>query len=185
MNMNQPASRKPLRVWPGVVVAVLLVVVRLMPIVVDEVMPIAMMGAVVGGAADSPVVAVPQPRALVRTSGRHRADDRRAVRDVATRPRVDYRRRDGVPVLRLGDPDARRRSGGCGRSEPSPLQQNPAARRSLRRSCSRAECGRSYEPKVSPATSSVRISAGAGPRVPSNSSSLRPQTFRRRRHRPR
>ena len=49
MNMNEPASRKPLRVWPGVVVAVLLVLVRLMPIVVDEVMPIAMMGAVVGG----------------------------------------------------------------------------------------------------------------------------------------
>ena len=36
MNMNEPASRKPLRLWPGVVVAVLLVVVRLMPIVVDE-----------------------------------------------------------------------------------------------------------------------------------------------------
>ena len=49
MNMNEPASRKPLRVWPGVVVAMLLVLVRLTPIVVDEVMPIAMMGAVVGG----------------------------------------------------------------------------------------------------------------------------------------
>ena len=49
MNMTEPASRQPLRVWPGVVVAVLLVLMRLMPIVVDEVMPIAMMGAVVGG----------------------------------------------------------------------------------------------------------------------------------------
>jgi outer membrane protein assembly factor BamB len=49
MSMNEPRSRKPLRLWPGVVVAVLLVVVRLMPIVVDEIMPIAMMGAVVGG----------------------------------------------------------------------------------------------------------------------------------------
>ena len=44
----EPTSRKPLRLWPGVVVAVLLVVIRLMPIVVDEIMPIAMMGAVVG-----------------------------------------------------------------------------------------------------------------------------------------
>jgi outer membrane protein assembly factor BamB len=42
-------SRQPLRLWPGVAVVVLLVVMRLMPIVVDEVMPIAMMGAVVGG----------------------------------------------------------------------------------------------------------------------------------------
>jgi outer membrane protein assembly factor BamB len=49
MNMNEPAPRKPLRLWPGIAAAVLLVVVRLMPIVVDEIMPFAMMGAVVGG----------------------------------------------------------------------------------------------------------------------------------------
>jgi outer membrane protein assembly factor BamB len=47
--MNDPTPRKPLRLWPGVVIAVLLVVMRLSPIVVDEIMPIAMMGAVVGG----------------------------------------------------------------------------------------------------------------------------------------
>ena len=47
--MNEPTFRKPLRLWPGVVIAVLLVVMRLTPIVVDEIMPIAMMGAVVGG----------------------------------------------------------------------------------------------------------------------------------------
>jgi outer membrane protein assembly factor BamB len=49
MSTKQPASRKPLRLWPGIAVAVLLVIVRLMPVVVDEIMPIAMMGAVVGG----------------------------------------------------------------------------------------------------------------------------------------
>ena len=49
MNMNERTSRKPLRLWPGVVLAILLVVVRLVPIVVLEIMPLAMMGAVVGG----------------------------------------------------------------------------------------------------------------------------------------
>jgi outer membrane protein assembly factor BamB len=42
-------SRKQLRLWPGVVAAVLLVLVRLIPSLVDELMPIGMMGAVVGG----------------------------------------------------------------------------------------------------------------------------------------
>src|SRR5687767_7061824 len=49
MALNSSTPRKPLRLWPGVVAAVLLVAVRLMPIVVDEIMPVAMMGAVVGG----------------------------------------------------------------------------------------------------------------------------------------
>jgi outer membrane protein assembly factor BamB len=49
MNMNEPTPRKPLRLWPGIVIAVLLVVMRLTPIFADEIMPIAMMGAVVGG----------------------------------------------------------------------------------------------------------------------------------------
>jgi outer membrane protein assembly factor BamB len=49
MSMNEPTLRKPLRLWPGVALAVLLIVVRLVPIVVLEIMPIAMMGAVVGG----------------------------------------------------------------------------------------------------------------------------------------
>ena len=45
---TEPTSRKPLRLWPGVAIAVLLVVVRLMPVVFFEILPIAMMGAVVG-----------------------------------------------------------------------------------------------------------------------------------------
>ena len=45
---TEPISRKPLRLWPGVAIAVLLVVVRLMPIVFFEILPIAMMSAVVG-----------------------------------------------------------------------------------------------------------------------------------------
>ena len=45
---TEPTSRKPLRLWPGMAAAVLLVVVRLMPIVFFEILPVAMMGAVVG-----------------------------------------------------------------------------------------------------------------------------------------
>ena len=54
MNVAQttdPISRKPLRLWPGMAAAVLLVVVRLMPIVFFEILPVAMMGAVLGALA--------------------------------------------------------------------------------------------------------------------------------------
>ena len=45
---NEPTSRKPLRLWPGVVAAVLLVLVRfVVPLVVSESMPFAMIGALV------------------------------------------------------------------------------------------------------------------------------------------
>ena len=127
MSMNEPIVRKPLRLWPGVALAVLLVVVRFLPIVVDEIMPIAMMGAVVGGAGDSRVVAVLQPRALVRAAGRRRADDRRAVRDVAPRPRVDCRAARWGFVLRLGDPHPGRRPGGVARREPLASPPEPGA----------------------------------------------------------
>ena len=51
MDLNGSTPRKPLRLWPGVVAAVLLVAIRLMPIFVDETMPVAMMGAVVAALA--------------------------------------------------------------------------------------------------------------------------------------
>jgi outer membrane protein assembly factor BamB len=45
---NEPTARKPLRLWPGIVAAVLLVLVRfVVPLVVSESMPFAMIGAVV------------------------------------------------------------------------------------------------------------------------------------------
>jgi outer membrane protein assembly factor BamB len=46
---SESTRRTPIRLWPGVALAVLLIVLRLTPIVIDEVMPVAMMGAVVGG----------------------------------------------------------------------------------------------------------------------------------------
>jgi outer membrane protein assembly factor BamB len=51
MTMNERSARKPLRLWPGVGAAVLLLVMRFLPIAVDEIMPIAMMGAVVAALA--------------------------------------------------------------------------------------------------------------------------------------
>ena len=49
MTQIHESPRKPLRLWPGVAIAIVLVLLRLSPIVVDEIMPLAMMGAVVGG----------------------------------------------------------------------------------------------------------------------------------------
>ena len=49
---TQPPPRKPLRLWPGVVAAVLLVVIRfVVPLVVSEAIPFAMIGAVVAALA--------------------------------------------------------------------------------------------------------------------------------------
>jgi outer membrane protein assembly factor BamB len=50
--VDQPASQKPLRLWPGLVIAVLLLLVRfVVPIVALEAMPFAMIGSVVGALA--------------------------------------------------------------------------------------------------------------------------------------
>jgi hypothetical protein len=49
---NEPTPRKPLRLWPGVVAAVLLVLVRLVvPIVMPDAAVFGMLGAVVAGLA--------------------------------------------------------------------------------------------------------------------------------------
>ena len=49
---NDPTSRKPLRLWPGVALAILLVLLRFaVPLVVLEAMPIGMIGALVCGMA--------------------------------------------------------------------------------------------------------------------------------------
>ena len=49
---NEPIRRKPLRLWPGVVAAVLLVLVRfVVPIVVPEAGMVAVFGELIGGLA--------------------------------------------------------------------------------------------------------------------------------------
>src|SRR5260370_298644 len=51
-NAGEPAPRKPLRLWPGVVAAVLLLLVRFgVPVVVSEAMAFAMIGSVFGALA--------------------------------------------------------------------------------------------------------------------------------------
>ena len=84
--------RKPLRLWPGVVAVVLLWLVRFG---LKAVVP-GFQGFALGDDGRTRrrvgcrrVVGVLQPGALVRAPGRHRPDDRRAVRDMAPRPRVD------------------------------------------------------------------------------------------------
>ena len=80
-----------------------------------------------------PVVAVLQPRALVRAPRRHRLDDRCGVRGKVCRPPLDCRRRDGQPGLRPCNSDpvcCARRLGGC---EPPSRTRRSGRRRGCRR----------------------------------------------------
>ena len=72
------------------------------------------------------VVAVFQPRAVVRARGRHPPDDRRGGRDEAPRPRVDREGRDGDAALHLVDPLPEPRPRRMGSGHPSPLGRSSA-----------------------------------------------------------
>ena len=125
---DEPTLQKPLRLWPGVVVAVLLLLAQ-----VCRPHRRSRGHGSSGCLADS-------WRALAivvwwvffsrapwsERCGRHRPDDRRAVRDIAHRPRVDCDGDDGdvVPHLRHPGPEPRLRRLGGG--QPSPLGRTSA-----------------------------------------------------------
>ena len=87
--------------------------------------PLVCWAGVVGGAGDRRVVAVLQPRALVRAPGRHRPDGRRGVRDVAPRPRVD--RGAGCWLMFLCCPVPGPRARRVGGRQPPPLRRTRRA----------------------------------------------------------
>ena len=103
---DESTPRKPLRLWPGVVAAVLLCAgaVRASPSSCPTGMALGMMGALArrgwrsscGGCSSA---GRPGPSAWAP-----RPDDRRAVRDLAPRPRVDRGAGMGIVALLLGDP---------------------------------------------------------------------------------
>ena len=137
MNTNEPRLRKPLRLWPGVAAAVLLVHGRICHS--DRRARLRRPRDDRGRslrAACHPVVAVVQPGALVRTRRRDRPDDRGGRRGKACRPPVDCRRRDGQLELHPRDPDAERRARRLGGGRAAVSHPALAAPRRSSPSCS-------------------------------------------------
>jgi hypothetical protein len=85
-------------------------------------------------AGDCRLVAVPQPRALVRAVGSARCDGRRRGRDLTPRSRVDFERDDGFHAVRLRHPRAEPRTRRMGRGRPRPFQRPPTSVDGRRRS---------------------------------------------------
>ena len=102
---DPPTPRSPLRLWPGVVAAVLLLLARfVVPLALPDAGAVGVIGGVACAAGGRRVVAVLQPGALVRAPGRDCPDGHRARRDVAPRPRVDRGRDDGDDAAHLRHP---------------------------------------------------------------------------------
>ena len=180
--------RKPLRLWPAVVIAIVQLLVMFgAPVVAPDAGPIGMLGGVARRVADRRVVAVLQPRALVRARRRDRPDDRRGVRDQGRRPRIDGRGWPGdddlLPADAVPRPGSRRVGGGHtsspGRSSACVVGRGDPAR--VRAVCPHPN-GR-YQRRGRSGSST-----GGGRRLPSNCCWPRPATSpsrsrRRRRQR--
>ena len=168
MSNNETTLRKPLRLWPGVALAVLLVLdpLRRAPLFPD--------GAMIGAArirglrrADLVVVAVLQPGAVARAHRRRPPDDRRRVRDLLRRPRIDPGRNDGQHAAdhpcRSG---AARRARGLGGCHAPPVRGTAPRRAGRDRPARCAACSRSSGPTA--CSAACRRSRGGGRRRPRN-----------------
>ena len=126
MPITEPMSPPPLRLWPGVAAAILPGPGRIRR---------PHLRASLCGSGDAlgrrrradrdPVVAVVQPRALVRAAGRDRADDRRDDPGKVGRPSVNLRRRDGLLELHRDDTDIEPGAGRVGGGEPPSRAGSP------------------------------------------------------------
>ncbi len=162
-------SRKPLRLWPGVVAAVLLVLFKLVavPLVAPGAPPVGLLGGLVAA-----LVIVVWWLFFSRApwSERLGAIVLMIVALFATsrlRPRVDCDGAGGMLFPILAHPRLEPRAGRLGSGQPSPLRTELAARRWSPPSCSRAECLRCCALVASTATASSN-SIGGGRRLPSN-----------------
>ena len=177
MNMNETASRRPLRLWPGMAAAVLLVIVGyVVPIFAPRLAGLGMIGAVVCAL----IVLLWWlffSRALwVRAPRLDRPDPRCGVRREVRRPPLDCRRRDGQSGLRPCNPDpdrCARRLGGC---EPPSRTRRSRRRRGCRRVVRMSARGSCCGPVASRPTGS-RISTGAGRRLPRSASRAKRRRF--------
>ena len=133
---DDPTPRKPLRLWPGVVAVVLQWLARFG---IKAVVPgfkgfaLSAQGGIIGAVAVVLWWAFFSRARLVRTRGRHRADDRRPGRDMAAQARVD----GAVLARRLRHPDPVPRVRGRGGGHP-PSRRRTAAR----------DPGRDHRPRV-------------------------------------
>ena len=139
MNTNEPTSRKPLRLWPGVAAAVLLVLVGyVIPIFVPRYAGLAMIWAVAGA-----LIVILWWLFFSRARWYERLGAivlmiAAVFAEKYCRPPVDCRRRDGQLELHPRDPDPERRARRLGGGEPSSRARRLAAPRRSSPSCSDA-----------------------------------------------
>ena len=117
-------SPKPLLLWPGVIAAALIVLLKLCSLIVPDAEVWGILGGVAGGA----IIIIWWlffSRAAWSASWCRRCDNPCDARDKARCPSVDFRRPDGQDVVRLrGSPDAGARVRDVGRGDSAAVQRS-------------------------------------------------------------
>ena len=122
-----PAQRKPLRLWPGVVVAVLLgLLLFVVPSVYPDATSFAVRWRIPRRRGHSPLVAVLQPGGVAGAARGDRGGGCRTGRDLARRARVHRQRDDGHDARHLRRPGPQHGAGRLGGRHPPPLRRIPA-----------------------------------------------------------